>query len=181
MKDAIPFQGAINFDDAIRADKAVCHKKVWSTSGRLAIALLASGTLLYLAVQISLFAALALVAISAALFGIVTLDAKKARRRNFEKRKVDGRGLLSTDHIELMTASQQTKLQWSTFKEVQELDDLMILVEDDEHRLALAPYMFNTPDEWQACRSMIQEKVKTIQPCATPNTHSFSAQWNGGR
>jgi len=181
MKDFIPFRGAINFDDAIRAEKAIFHKTSWSKSGRLAIAILGILTILYMVVQVSFLATLAFVAISASLLWIVTLDAKKTQRKNFEKRKIDGHGILSENHIELMTVTQQTKLQWSTFKEVKELNDLLILIEDDEHRLALAPYMFSTQDDWMECRKMIQERMKTIQPGDTPNPHSPSAQGAGGR
>jgi len=181
MKDTIPFQGAINFDDAVRADKAIFHKASWSKSGRLAIAILGILTILYMAVQFSFLATLAFVAISAALLWIVMIDAKKTQRRNFEKRRIDGKGILSEDHIELQTSSQQTKLLWSTFKNVQELDGLLILIEDDEHRLAFAPYMFVTHDDWVDCKKLIHEKMETIQPGDTPNTHSPSAQGVGGR
>lgn len=67
MKDTIPFQGAINFDDAVRADKAIFHKESWSKSGRLAITILGILTILYMAAQFSFLATLAFVAISAAL------------------------------------------------------------------------------------------------------------------
>ena len=162
--EPIPFKGWINFEDTLRVERLLVQRKIWSVSGITTIIVVAAIAVKVMSVDTSWPFAVLFLAITAAFIGgmvwLISRTNLKARRKHFDRNLVERCGIVAEDKITVATDKTRTELQWDVFDRVIEADGLVIGAKDKEY-IAFALYMFETKEQWEACKAIVRTKKQS--------------------
>ena len=165
--EPIPFKGWINFEDALRVERIILPRKIWSISGVTTIIVVAAIAVNVMAIDTSWPYTFLFLGIAAAFIGgmfwLISRTNLNAKRKHFGKELVERSGVVAEDRITVATEKTKTELQWDLFDRFIETDGLVLAVKDKEY-MAFAPYMFDSKEKWEACRQIVRSKKMEPQP-----------------
>jgi hypothetical protein len=165
MFEPIHYKGQITFRDTIRAEAILTRKKVWSFSGVVIILLLIVTSLIFINKIEPWYYTAGFFVITGALFGgvfwLTNLLNKKRRARAYEKDKIERYGVIAEDSMEFNTALLKNIGKWELFKRVELAENLAIIASDVGY-IAFAPYMFDSPADWERCWAFFLGKQKEL-------------------
>jgi hypothetical protein len=169
MMETIPFKGWITFEDALRVERLLVPRKIWSVSGVTTILVVAAIAVKVMAIDTSWpFTVLFLVITVAFIGGLLWVMQRsnmKAKRKHYSKDSIERSGTVAADKITIVTDKTKTEMQWDLFDKVIEADDLVLVAKDKEY-MAFAPYMFSTRQDWETCREIVRRNQTKPQPPA---------------
>ena len=163
--NTVPFKGWITFDDAIRIEKILVPRKIWSVSGLVTIAVMASIAVNVIAMQSSWLFTIIFLPCAIIFFGgllwLLHRSNLNSKRKNYAKLSIERTGTLAEDIITVFTDKTKSEMQWDLFDKVIETDDLVLAAKGMDY-MAFAPYMFATTQDWNVCKEIIR-KIKPQQ------------------
>lgn len=160
------FNRNLTVEDALRIERLLMPpEKIWSRGGVVTIAMLfAIGMTLGKALGSSVIA----IGITC-IFGVVVIvmipkaidkSSTKAKRKYYTDNLKDKEGALTPEKIIVITEEVTSELKWSMFNRLEVVDDLAFVAKGQEY-LGFAPYMFQSPEDWERCKNLIIEKKKS--------------------
>ena len=166
--NSVQFKGWITFDDALRVEKILAPRKLWSASGLITIAVMATIAVNVIAIQSSwLFTIIFLTGagiFTGGLLWVLHRSNMNAKRKHYASHSIERTGTLAEDIITVFTDKTKSEMQWDLFDKVIETDGLVLAAKGMDY-VAFAPYMFATPQDWNACKEIIR-KIKPQQGVA---------------
>ncbi len=159
------FNGNLTVEDALRIDRLLMPpEKIWSRGGVVTIAMLfAIGMTLGKALGSSVIA----IGITCIL-GIVVIvmipkamekSSTRAKRKYYTENLKNKKGALTPENIIVITDEASSELKWSMFNRLEVMEDIAFVAKGQEY-LGFAAYMFQSPEDWENCKNLINEKKK---------------------
>ena len=163
--NSVQFKGWITFDDALRVEKLLAPRKLWSASGLVIIALMATIAVNVIAMQTSWLFTILFLAGAGIFFGgllwLLHRYSLNSKRIHYANQSIERAGTLAQDIITVFTDKTKSEMQWDLFDKVIETDGLVMAAKGMDY-VAFAPYMFATPQDWNACKEIVR-KIKPQQ------------------
>ncbi|QWV97646.1 hypothetical protein KP005_20320 [Geomonas nitrogeniifigens] len=160
------FNRNLTVEDALRIEQLLKpQEKIWSSEGVVTIAMLfVIGMILGKVLGSSVIA----IGITSML-GIVVVvmipkaldkSSTRAKRKYYTDNLKDQEGALTPEKIIVITEEVTSELKWSIFNRLEVVEELAFVAKGREY-LGFAPYMFQSPEDWERCKNLIIEKKKS--------------------